>query len=338
MIPSMGTALLALRALTSLVFATAGASKLAKPGTARRTLKEFGVDERLSALGVALAPIEISVAAALMLTRSARWGALVAGVLLLVFTGAMVRVLRSGRRPDCGCFGGVGSAPVSVWSLARNAILFLASLLVAAAGPGDGVGVWTSSHGAVSVAALALAVLIAALVVMFGMRPRSASLDLPAHTAPAHTRAGEQAAAFSLQDADGRDASLSSLLSGGLPLVLVFANATCGSCLALLGPLARWQRTLAGSLRLVLVGIGDPDEVRAACRLHAISEVLLDQDASVATLLGTRATPSAVAIAPSGVITCGPVIGAEAVEDLVRLTLERCAPVITPWKPTRQAA
>lgn len=51
-----------------------------------------------------------------------------AALLLVAFTVALVRVLVSGQRPPCMCFGAVRPRPISWWSVVRNAVLLACAI------------------------------------------------------------------------------------------------------------------------------------------------------------------------------------------------------------------
>jgi len=57
--------------------------------------------------------------------------ALIVGVMLLVFTIAIIAQLARGRHPSCACFGSWSARPLGWWHVARNAaLLVLAAVLV----------------------------------------------------------------------------------------------------------------------------------------------------------------------------------------------------------------
>ncbi len=134
----MGTITLGARALIGLVFAISAFTKLPDPAASRTTFREFGASERLARLAVLLAPAELAVVVGLVFVPTARWSAVAALLLLLVFIGGMLNALRLGRRPDCGCFGGFRPAPIGISTLVRNGVLVALSGVIVAvpAGPG----------------------------------------------------------------------------------------------------------------------------------------------------------------------------------------------------------
>ena len=145
----MDAILLGARLVLALVFAVAGVAKLMDLAGSRRAIVEFGVPAALAGpLGILLPLAELAVAAALLPTTTAWWGAVGALVLLLLFGAAIGANLARGRKPDCHCFGQLHSAPAGWPTLARNAVLAAPAALV----------VWQGLEGNVgpSVAALVL--------------------------------------------------------------------------------------------------------------------------------------------------------------------------------------
>jgi len=104
----------------AVVFAWAGGAKFAD-------LK--GTQEGFAALGLsqpeprAIQVAAFEIATAVLLIVAPIGGALVALVLLAVFTFLLVRLLRSGSTAPCRCFGGIRSHPIAWTDVARNAAL-----------------------------------------------------------------------------------------------------------------------------------------------------------------------------------------------------------------------
>src|SRR5215208_4291396 len=120
----MDVALLLARLLLAVVFAVAGVAKLADRAGSGRAVAEFGVPTPLATpLGVLLPLAELTVAAALIPTSTAWWGALGAIVLLGLFVLGITVNLARGRKPDCHCFGQLHSAPAGWKTLLRNGLL-----------------------------------------------------------------------------------------------------------------------------------------------------------------------------------------------------------------------
>ncbi len=117
-------ALLIARLLLALVFAVAGVAKLADRTGSSQAVRDFGLPAALAApLGILLPLAELAVAAALIPTSTAWWGAVGALALLTLFVAGIGINLARGRKPDCHCFGQLHSAPAGWSTLLRNGAL-----------------------------------------------------------------------------------------------------------------------------------------------------------------------------------------------------------------------
>src|ERR1700722_4440330 len=149
----MHIALLVVRLLLASVFALAAVTKLADLRGSREAVAGFGVPEALAApLGTLLPFAELAVAIALLPGRTARFGALGAFALLVLFAAAIARSMARGEAPDCHCFGQLHSEPAGGRALARDAALGALAAFVAVAGwdgAGPSVTAWIGRlHGA----------------------------------------------------------------------------------------------------------------------------------------------------------------------------------------------
>ncbi|HST42497.1 MAG TPA: hypothetical protein VLK58_23460 [Conexibacter sp.] len=97
----------------------------------------------------------------------------------------------------------------------------------------------------------------------------------------------------------GATVRVGDLLRRDLPLLLVFCDPGCGPCRALLPEVAAWRRELAAVLTVAVVGRG---EAGAA--------------------YGVAGSPSALLIAPDGLIEGGPVVGVAAIHALMRRAVD----------------
>lgn len=121
------TSLASAFALTlSLVFAGAALAKLRDRRTAASGFRSLGLGHA-TVLVPAIAAVELALSAALLIAP--RLGALLAFGLLSVFTGVLVRARRQDNNAFCGCFGAIGSEPISRFTFARNAALMTCCLV-----------------------------------------------------------------------------------------------------------------------------------------------------------------------------------------------------------------
>ncbi|MFD9733367.1 MauE/DoxX family redox-associated membrane protein [Umezawaea sp. NPDC059074] len=157
---------LSCRCLVGVVFLISFASKITPTsfGAFVASLKAMRIlPERLvraSALGVVCA--EFAVFALLTWTSSARAGALLAAVLVGVFSAAIAVALVGKTAAPCRCFGPVGGQ-LGVRHIARNALLLLAACVVARH------GAIPPAEPAVAVAAAGAGVVGALLLIGFDL-------------------------------------------------------------------------------------------------------------------------------------------------------------------------
>lgn len=348
----MTTILIVARALLVAVFAVAGAAKLADRDGAREAARGFGVPPQLAGpVALALPLAELAVAGALVPSASAPWAALAALVLLLAFVALIVRALRAGSAPDCHCFGQLHSAPAGRPTLVRNGLLAALAALVAVDGivSGSAAPSLTGWIGELSAAALAGLAAGAVLIALFAagswfalelLRQNGSMLeridrleallgggevgagellegllggggDEPASASLAVIRPAPRAAPdVPLTDLAGDTVRIGDLLRRDLPLLLVFSDPACGPCRALAPEVAAWQRELDAVLTVAVVGRGE--------------------DGAAADAYGVAGTPSAVLIAPDGLIEGGPVGGAGAIRALMRRAVDVSETAVRP--------
>ena len=170
----MDVVLLGARMVLAAVLLAAALGKLSDLAGARRALTDFGVPPGIARVaGPVLPAAELAVAVGLVVPGAARWAALAAAGLLLVFCAGIGRALVRGDRPDCHCFGRAHSRPVGLGTLARGALLVALAAFVAVAGwddPGASPTAWADGLTAGEIAAVVALVVLAlgtALHVLF---------------------------------------------------------------------------------------------------------------------------------------------------------------------------
>ena len=362
----MDSALLVARLLLAGVFAIAGTAKLADAGGSRKAVRDFGLPERYAApLGTLLPLAELAVAIALIVRVSARWGALGALVLLLVFVAGIGVNLRQGRKPDCHCFGQLHSSPAGWDTFARNGVLAgIAAFIVlrgwndpglsAVAWLGDlstaeRVGVVLGLAGLGLLAVLAWAVFhllgqsgrmllrLDALDERLGTVTAQPMLGAAApHPTPAAAlrepglAVGTRAPDFSLSGLHGETLTLGALRAAGKPALLVFTDPNCGPCNALLPDIGRWQRDHVDKLTVALISRGKPEAYRAKSAEFGLSNVLLQQDFEVAEMYEANGTPSAVIVRAGGTIASAVAAGPDAIRALVESAVGVSGPDAAP--------
>jgi peroxiredoxin len=244
-------------------------------------------------------------------------------VLLALFVVGLTRVLQRGEAPDCHCFGQLHSKPASWMTVARNFALALPAAYVVLAGSGPSVVSWVAGTDARDIWLIATASLAtlatSTSVLLWRENRRLRSNDGRVAVAP--RQIGALAPRFALPSAAGRVVSLQDLLADDRACVLTFVHPGCGPCMPLLPELARWHDTMTERLALTLVTPVEATEAEKLAREHGLTDVLIDQQATVMHAYGVTATPSAVLIASDGTVRSAPVAGRVAIESLIRLAL-----------------
>jgi peroxiredoxin/uncharacterized membrane protein YphA (DoxX/SURF4 family) len=350
---SLNTTLLLARLLLASVFATASVAKLADPAGSRRAITDFGVPPSLAAALAILLPLsELAVAAALLPTPTAWWGALAALALLLLFvTGIGVNLAR-GRKPECHCFGQLHSAPAGWKTLARNgALVAVAGFVILQGWQGD---VGPSPIAWLGVLSAAQLLLLAGGAVVLGLlagqwwflfhllrqngrilvriealegRPAAGGVAAPSQ--PSHNGAGEawppeglavgaRAPEFNLSGLYGETLTLDSLrASTDTPVMLLFTDPGCGPCNALLPEVGRWQQEHSEKLTIALISRGDPEDNRTKAQEHGLTNVLVQEDWEVSGSYEVGGTPSAVLISPDEKVASPVAGGVEGIRALL---------------------
>ena len=113
------------------LFVVAGALKLGDPTAFATEIANYHFMPELAPwLAVTLPATELVVGATLLAAPSPwrRAASLLAMGLLVMFTIAIVHVVRAGINVDCGCFGG-NTGPVTAWTAARDVVLLALAAL-----------------------------------------------------------------------------------------------------------------------------------------------------------------------------------------------------------------
>ncbi len=236
-------------------------------------MEEFGLPGSAARLAAAGLPVlELAVAAGLLIDATARYAAAVGFVLLLAFIVGIVRVTSQGRAPDCHCFGQLHSEPAGPSAIVRNALLaaLAGTVVVAGGGPAIPGGLAHLSGAQVALAIVVAVAIVLALVVatLWGERRRlrdELEGALAAGERPGLPR-GALAPDFELVPVRGTAASLSDLMRMERAAVLVFVSTSCPACVQLLPVIARWQRSLAGTVTLATVFSGGSWEIQLMSR------------------------------------------------------------------------
>jgi methylamine dehydrogenase accessory protein MauD len=338
----MHVALLVARVLLVLVFSVAGVTKLADRTGSKQALVDFGLPASLAApLGVLLPLAELAVAAALIPTSTAWWGAVGALLLLLLFVVGISANLARGRKPECHCFGQLHSEPAGWKTLVRNGVLAAVAGFVVwqgygGAGP-SAVG-WLAYLSTAQLLGLGVGVAVLGLVAAqwwfllgllrqngrLAMRVEALEGRLPKES-PAGLPLGEAAPDFELPNLHGQKLTLEALRAAGKPVILLFTDPNCGPCTAMFSDVGRWQDEYAQKLTVALVSRGEPEEHAISASEHGLRNVLLQKDWEVSDAFGVDSTPSAVLVRPDGTIGGSALEGVDDVRNFLATTVEEPA-------------
>jgi methylamine dehydrogenase accessory protein MauD len=310
----------------------------------RQGLIDFGVPPALaSPLGILLPLAELAVAAALIPTSTAWWGAIGTLALLLLFVVAIGVNLARGRKPECHCFGQLHSAPAGWKTLSRNgALAAVAGFIVWGGRDGAGASAvsWLGALSSAQLVGLIFGLVVLGLLVgtwwfllhllrqngrlLARLEALEERLGIEGAAAQVSQGlpVGTQAPAFELSGLYGETLTLEALRAPGRPVMLLFTDPGCGPCNALLPEIGRWQQEHAEVLTLSLISRGTAEENRAKMTEHGLQHVLVQQDWEVYEAYQGNGTPSAVVVLPDGTIGSPVVGGAEAISTLVAQAAE----------------
>jgi thiol-disulfide isomerase/thioredoxin len=322
---AVAAALLIARLVLAALFLVAGGAKLADRDGSRAAVAGFGLKRFIAVVAVLLPLAELLATALLLPSGTARWGGLLALVLLVAFGVAIASALRRGEAPDCHCFGQLQSAPAGRVTLARNAVLAVLSGFVVVAGWQDGGASpvrWLADLSPAGVVALAAGLVIALLVgvgsalfvtllrqhgrLLLRVEELEGALS---HELPMPEASG----GLVFPDLEGRPVDLGAL--HGRRTLLLFWNPDCGYCQSILSEVRRADSALdAGVAQMILVSTGAPRANRA---LGLRSCVLSDPDFVAAPAFGASGTPSAILLDESGEVASDLAAGADEVIELL---------------------
>lgn len=328
----MTVAALCARLVLAGVLGWSGGAKLRDRAAVRQAVREFGLPEwAATVVAPLLAPLELFAAALLVVGGPPAFGGAVLALGLLgSFTVGIVANLLLGRRPDCHCFGQSSAAPLSGWSVARNAVLLGLCLPPLAAGAAQpwGLGALrgrTDTELAVGLTMAGLAVAVAALAVLFlhALRAHGAlllrveRLEVATGTIPP-----PPVPDLELLDLDGGTHTLAEV-SRERGALLVFTSANCGPCAALAPDLGAWADRAA--VAVAVIAAGAPEQVREKFPPAPGLTVLLDPG-TAQHAYGVTATPAAVLVSSTLRRAGGPAYGADEIRALVAPHLPTPAP------------
>jgi peroxiredoxin len=349
------TLIVGLQVALATVLAIAAIGKFMDLDGSRQAVQDFGVPDRFAGvLGRALPIAELAIAVLLVLEPSARWGALAALAVFLIFVVAIGYNLLQGRQPDCHCFGQIHSEPAGWPTLFRNGVLAAAATVVVVQG-GQSIPGWLDDLSDVGALILVLGAIVIAIGV-FQVRllqqsvsqnkgileslERIGSVSIASTGNVAGIDPSRIAVPFDIPDVHGNRLILSNLLAQGRPVLLLFTSPSCGPCNSLLPDIGEWTRRFDNVLTIALVSSGSIDDNRAKATLHGIPHVGLQEWPEISKPYGVNATPTGVLVDPDGVIRHPNANGRDEIRGLVSsIVSPRATPIpdIDPDRPLELA-
>jgi thiol-disulfide isomerase/thioredoxin/uncharacterized membrane protein YphA (DoxX/SURF4 family) len=313
-----------LRLALSAVFGVAGVTKLLDQRGTRDAVKNFGSPEPLApALAIILPIVELAIAAGLLFNNTVVVSGFAALAVLGLFVVAISVNLAQGRSHDCHCFGQLYSRPLGWPTLARNAIFAAAAGFVLwQAGTQTGPSILSTLAQLKPfqwlLLSVALAIVVAVLTVLLRRQKRMA---VTTAAMPRGLPLDSIAPSFDIAAYAGGRTSLAQLLSYGKPLLLIFTNPNCGSCVVLFQEIKEWQQSHSEQLTIALLSFGTIKENFVNVARNGLGQVLLQEKREIAEKYGADVTPTAVVVSTSGRIATPMAAGADEIRNLLATVL-----------------
>ncbi|MEZ0067621.1 putative membrane protein YphA (DoxX/SURF4 family) [Streptacidiphilus sp. MAP12-20] len=123
----------AVRLALAVVWAWAGLAKVSDPEAAAQAVRVYRIlpEALVKPIGYGMPFLEIALALLLLVGLGTRIAAIVSGLMLLVYIGAIASVWARGISIDCGCFGGGGAVAASRTAYWQEILRDCAFLLLA---------------------------------------------------------------------------------------------------------------------------------------------------------------------------------------------------------------
>jgi uncharacterized membrane protein YphA (DoxX/SURF4 family) len=271
--------LLIIRLILAAIFATAGIAKFADLKGSEKAFKEFGVPSSIALpSSVLLSAAEIVIAILFLFPSTSWYAAIGATALLAIFIAQMIYQRAMGNSPDCHCFGQLHSEPVSVKSIARNAVFLAIALVPLYRGRlGQGLSLSQISQEMMPTVLGTLAVIMIGGALIYlrkiagaqdEFRRRLDVLEVVSREGATvdHEHATDPAAGlpigvvlpdFDLKTLDGEQVSTRAIAArSGLPMLFFFVSPTCGPCQALLPQIIKWRDEFNGRVGMAFISSG----------------------------------------------------------------------------------
>lgn len=340
----MPTPLVLAPLLLSVLLAVSAVAKLRDPGDPRAAFESLRVPRALSADWIVRSVpwVELALAVGLLVLPGVGFfvAALGAAGLFGIYLALVARALLSSADASCNCFGAATSGRVTTWTVARNALLLIASLvtLLDAFRLPRALVARIAGASADDWAWLGMALLVGATVftVFYEGRPEPAEAEPVAPTPEVDADGDYVRHPIPYAQLFGTDGTAHTLrsLARQRAVLLVWVSMGCGGCQAIIPTLPQWAERLPMlDVRAVLA---DAATVDGDSPLRPL--LLEDRGWNTGRLLEISGSPGAVVLGADGLLAGGPVVGASAVEDLVEGILEQVAEALAEAEPEASPA
>ena len=242
-------------------------------------------------------------------------------LLFLAYWGLIARALTFDPPVSCACFGRLGGHRVTVGTLVRNTIL-VALAVVALVAATQGVDALDALRDADAADAGWLA-LVAATVALVWLVARTDPTDAPPVTVDEEGDYERVRIPYGVLEDTAGEAHTLRELAVLQARMLVMISRGCGSCTRTAQRLDEWATALDGRIAVhaVYKTMPDPGDLL----LHRRELVMREPDGNVSRVLGTIGTPMAVLLGTDGLLAGGPVVGEDAIFELVDDLMEQLA-------------
>jgi uncharacterized membrane protein YphA (DoxX/SURF4 family)/thiol-disulfide isomerase/thioredoxin len=323
-VTSMQLIVVLLRIALSVIFGSAGVTKLLDLSGTREAVKNFGAPQWLApTLSFVLPIVELAIAVGLLFVFTT-WSSALVGLLMLgLFVVAISINLARGQTHDCHCFGQLYSRPLGWPTLVRNFIFAgAAGFVLWQANIEKGASIPGTLAQLSSLQWLLLGVAVSSVVaILIYLLRRQKRLAVQTSAAPRGLPVNSSAPPFDVAAYTGGRSSLAQLLAYGKPLLLIFTNPNCGSCVVLFQEIKEWQESHSDQLTIALLSFGTIKENFVNVARNGLGQVLLQQEREVAEKYGADVTPTAVVVNTSGKIATPMAAGADEIRKLLTTVL-----------------
>lgn len=311
----------------AVVLIVSGVAKLRDRDAAAEAFDNLKVPALLAQpwLRTALPWVELALGIALLVLPSVAGllGTLAAVALFAAYLVLIVRAYRRGSQANCNCFGALTSGRISGWTVARNAILVVLSVLAVLDNVlSAGAPVTRAFDSALPwVLMIALVGLLAYAIIHEPQDPDAPAASTPPNPADDGEYVRVPSPFAVLVNHERQLVTLASLTRERAAL-LIWVSFGCGPCTQILAKLPEWRERLPRVDIHPVVGLVDsldsaPDELKDI--------VLADPESSLGQAMHSVGTPTAVLFGADQMVGGGPVAGVAGITQLIDDMAEQLA-------------